>query len=64
MEPLTKALFHFSRIPFISRLISIDLWGVKPSNMWDWKGLMEKIQACGVRNLLTLPVCLLPLELS
>jgi ribonucleoside-diphosphate reductase alpha chain len=40
-SPLSQGQFQF------------DLWGVKPSNMWDWKGLMEKIQKHGVRNSLT-----------
>ena len=40
-SPLSQGQFQF------------DLWGVKPSNMWDWKGLMEKIQKYGVRNSLT-----------
>ena len=40
-SPLSQGQFQF------------DLWGVKHSNMWDWKGLMEKIQKHGVRNSLT-----------
>jgi ribonucleoside-diphosphate reductase alpha subunit len=40
-SPLSQGQFQF------------DLWGVKPSSMWDWKGLMEKIQKYGVRNSLT-----------
>ena len=40
-SPLSEGQFQF------------DLWGVKPSSMWDWKGLMEKIQKHGVRNSLT-----------
>ena len=40
-SPLSEGKFQF------------DLWGVKPSSMWDWKGLMEKIQKHGVRNSLT-----------
>jgi ribonucleoside-diphosphate reductase alpha subunit len=40
-SPLSQGQFQF------------DLWGVKPSSMWDWKGLMEKIQKHGVRNSLT-----------
>jgi ribonucleoside-diphosphate reductase alpha chain/ribonucleoside-diphosphate reductase subunit M1 len=40
-SPLSQGQFQF------------DLWGVKPSSMWDWKGLMDKIQKHGVRNSLT-----------
>jgi ribonucleoside-diphosphate reductase alpha subunit len=40
-SPLSEGQFQF------------DLWGAKPSSMWDWKGLMEKIQKHGVRNSLT-----------
>ena len=40
-SPLSEGKFQF------------DLWDVKPSDMWDWKGLMEKIQKHGVRNSLT-----------
>ena len=40
-SPLSEGKFQF------------DLWGVKPSNMWDWKNLKEKIKKYGVRNSLT-----------
>ena len=40
-SPLSEGKFQF------------DLWDVKPSDMWNWKGLMEKIQKHGVRNSLT-----------
>ena len=40
-SPLSEGKFQF------------DLWNVKPSNMWDWGGLKEKIKKYGVRNSLT-----------
>ncbi len=40
-SPLSEGKFQF------------DLWGVKPSTMWDWEGLKEKINKYGVRNSLT-----------
>jgi ribonucleoside-diphosphate reductase subunit M1 len=30
--------------------LQYDLWGVQPSNLWDWETLKEKIAACGMRN--------------
>ncbi|PPR47560.1 MAG: Ribonucleoside-diphosphate reductase 1 subunit alpha [Alphaproteobacteria bacterium MarineAlpha5_Bin9] len=40
-SPLSKGMFQF------------DLWNTKPSNMWDWEGLKNKINKHGVRNSLT-----------
>ena len=40
-SPLSEGKFQF------------DLWNTKPSNMWDWKNLKEKIMKYGVRNSLT-----------
>ena len=40
-SPLSEGKFQF------------DLWGVQPSDMWDWKNLKEKIKKYGVRNSLT-----------
>jgi len=37
-SPLSKGLFQF------------DLWGVKPSNRWEWDVLREEILKHGVRN--------------
>ena len=31
-----------------------DLWGVKPTNRWDWEGLKAKVAESGVRNSLLL----------
>lgn len=41
-SPLSEGLFQF------------DLWGVKPSNRYDWDDLREKIMESGVRNSLCL----------
>ena len=40
-SPLSEGRFQF------------DLWNVKPSEMWDWDTLREKIKKYGVRNSLT-----------
>ncbi len=40
-SPLSEGKFQF------------DLWGTKPSDMWNWENLKEKIQKYGVRNSLT-----------
>ncbi len=40
-SPLSEGRFQF------------DLWGAKPSTMWDWDSLKEKIKKYGVRNSLT-----------
>ena len=40
-SPLSEGKFQF------------DLWNVKPSEMWDWDTLREKIKKYGVRNSLT-----------
>jgi len=40
-SPLSEGKFQF------------DLWNVKPSEMWDWDTLREKIKKHGVRNSLT-----------
>lgn len=45
-SPLSKGLFQF------------DLWGVKPSNRWDWEKLRDDIKKYGVRNSLT--TCIMP----
>ena len=41
-SPLSEGLFQF------------DLWGVKPSNRYDWDDLRKKIMESGVRNSLCL----------
>ena len=40
-SPLSKGKFQF------------DMWDTKPSDMWDWETLREKIKKDGVRNSLT-----------
>ncbi len=40
-SPLSEGKFQF------------DLWGVKPSDMWNWDALREQIKKHGVRNSLT-----------
>jgi len=40
-SPLSEGKFQF------------DLWNIKPSKMWDWDTLREKIKKYGVRNSLT-----------
>jgi len=37
-SPLSKGMFQF------------DLWGVTPSNRWDWDSLRERVKKVGVRN--------------
>mgnify|MGYP001307795161 FL=1 len=34
--------------------LQFDMWGVQPSNRWDWKGLKARIQQFGIRNSLLL----------
>lgn len=41
-SPLSKGEFQF------------DMWGVKPSKMWDWDALREKVMKVGARNSLLL----------
>ncbi|NBO22226.1 ribonucleoside-diphosphate reductase subunit alpha [bacterium] len=38
--------------------LQFDLWGVEPSDRWDWKKLKEEIAKFGVRNSLT--TCIMP----
>ena len=33
-----------------------DLWGVQPSNRWDWEGLRKRVKKNGVRNSLLIAV--------
>jgi ribonucleoside-diphosphate reductase alpha subunit len=47
------AYSSFDGSPLSEGKFQFDLWGVKPSNMWDWKNLKEKIKKYGVRNSLT-----------
>jgi len=36
--------------PVSEGILQYDMWGVTPSDRWDWKELKEKIKAHGVRN--------------
>jgi ribonucleoside-diphosphate reductase alpha chain len=45
-SPISKGKFQF------------DLWGVTPTDRWDWKKLREDIKKFGVRNSLT--TCIMP----
>ncbi|MDX1684249.1 MAG: ribonucleoside-diphosphate reductase subunit alpha [Saprospiraceae bacterium] len=40
--------------PVSQGVLQYDMWGVTPSDRWDWKGLKKKIKANGVRNSLLL----------
>lgn len=37
-SPISKGMFQF------------DLWGVQPSNRWDWDSLRERVKKTGLRN--------------
>ncbi len=41
-SPVSKGIFQF------------DMWGVEPSNRWDWNSLKEDVKKYGVRNSLLL----------
>jgi ribonucleoside-diphosphate reductase alpha chain len=41
-SPVSKGIFQF------------DMWGVVPSNRWDWKQLKQEVKKVGVRNSLLL----------
>ncbi len=41
-SPVSKGIFQF------------DMWGVKPSDKWDWNSLKEEVKKYGVRNSLLL----------
>jgi ribonucleoside-diphosphate reductase alpha chain len=40
--------------PVSQGILQPDMWGVKPSERWDWNGLRAKIKQYGVRNSLLL----------
>ncbi|CAL8332630.1 unnamed protein product [Boreogadus saida] len=40
--------------PVSKGVLQYDMWGVTPTDLWDWAGLKEKIAAHGVRNSLLL----------
>lgn len=41
-SPVSKGIFQF------------DMWGVQPSDKWDWEGLRKEVMEFGVRNSLLL----------
>ncbi|XP_050543583.1 ribonucleoside-diphosphate reductase large subunit-like [Daktulosphaira vitifoliae] len=40
----------FSNSPASKGLLQFDLWGVKPTNLWDWDILKKSISKNGLRN--------------
>jgi ribonucleoside-diphosphate reductase alpha subunit len=36
--------------PISKGILQYDMWGVTPTNRWDWEGLKAKIKKFGVRN--------------
>ena len=36
--------------PLSKGILQFDMWGVTPSDRWDWAGLKEKIAEHGIRN--------------
>ena len=45
---------NFSTSMTASGMLQYDLWGVAPSDLWDWKSLKNDIQTTGLRNSLLL----------
>jgi len=44
----------FPGSPASKGVLQFDMWGVQPSERWDWKGLKKKIVKTGLRNSLLL----------
>lgn len=44
----------FQGSPASQGILQFDMWGVKPSDRWDWEGLKYRIQQYGLRNSLLL----------
>lgn len=44
----------FKGSPASKGILQFDMWGVKPSDRWDWKALKKKIKETGIRNSLLL----------
>ena len=40
----------FAGSPASKGILQFDMWGVEPSDRWDWKSLKKSIQAYGLRN--------------
>jgi ribonucleoside-diphosphate reductase alpha chain len=50
---LAKEFGHYDSYkgsPISEGVLQHDMWGVKPSERWDWNGLRAKIKQHGVRN--------------
>jgi ribonucleoside-diphosphate reductase alpha chain len=50
---LAKEFGHYDAYkgsPISEGVLQHDMWGVKPSERWDWNGLRSKIKQYGVRN--------------
>uniref|UniRef100_A0A0K0F7T7 Ribonucleoside-diphosphate reductase n=1 Tax=Strongyloides venezuelensis TaxID=75913 RepID=A0A0K0F7T7_STRVS len=48
----------FDGSPVSKGILQYDMWGVTPSNLWNWKNLKQKISKFGIRN--SLLVSLMP----
>lgn len=44
----------FKGSPASEGILQFDMWGVKPTNRWDWDGLKKEIMTHGIRNSLLL----------
>lgn len=44
----------FQGSPASEGILQFDMWGVEPSNRYDWNGLKERIKKTGIRNSLLL----------
>ncbi|XP_067010097.1 ribonucleoside-diphosphate reductase large subunit [Anabrus simplex] len=44
----------YAGCPVSKGILQYDMWGVTPTDLWDWAALKEKIAAHGVRNSLLL----------
>ena len=40
----------FPGSPMSEGILQFDMWGVKPSDRWDWETLRMKIKESGIRN--------------
>ena len=45
-----KSRNNFLTFFFISQILQYDMWNVKPTPLWDWDALKEKIKKYGIRN--------------
>uniref|UniRef100_A0AC35G9F9 Ribonucleotide reductase large subunit domain-containing protein n=1 Tax=Panagrolaimus sp. PS1159 TaxID=55785 RepID=A0AC35G9F9_9BILA len=52
----------YKNSPASNGILQCDLWGIQPSNFWDWKKLQNKISKFGLRN--SLLVSLMPTATS